>query len=1186
MHATLFALLLFAFSTTCQGGQKCRLVANLEDGKKQVVVAYGTSLTANGAWVTQIADVLNKRYPGLATVINSGGSGQWSEWGVTNLNERVLRKHPDTVFIEFSINDSVERFKGSVEIARTNLDTMIESVLKANPQCDIILMTMTPGNQYPQGHRSYRKDIEAHYEMYRAVANARGLMLIEHYPRWMALQASDKELFQKYVPDTIHPTAEGCARIVTPAILAALGIESAELRAAAVRTEKLAAAAQISEPAKVPNPKSESRAASATKDFRMMVEYADKPLVIGTRKPRFSWEVPLTGRNRKQSAYQILVATSAKLLKPGSADLWDSGKVESAQSVNVEYAGTALRSNLDCFWCVRVWDEAGAAGEFGPAGYFGTGLVEESDWKAQWIGMGRTDEPFSDPTEFQQKRVAPAVAAVEPDPRAPLLRREFALEKPVKRARAFVCGLGLFELRLNGAKVGDDVLATPRTDFRKRVLYSAYDVTGLLRTGGNAVGLILGNGWFNGQKSYWGWQYQWYGSPRAIVQIEIEFTDGSRQRVVSDGTWQGSWSPITFNCIFDGEHYDARLEQPGWDAPGFDTAGWQKVNAVAAPGGKLDPVTHEQNRVVQTIRPVSVREPEPGVFVFDMGVNMTGWVRLELSGGKAGETVVLHYGEAQREDGALNASSNNKARQTDRYTLRGGEKEVYEPRFTYHGFQFVEVRGYPGKPDLGAVTGCFVRAAVPQTGNFECSQELINQIHRCTLQSQLCNVQMGVPTDDTQRPERLGWGCDVWATAQEALYNLWMPRVYQKWVGDFRDQQEQTGMVGMIAPQAGSEEDLVWSAAFVLVPWWQYIHCGDRRILEENYPALERYMEFLRRTGCRKVVSVPPKDVTGKLLWWCGAENRFPPEAERGHLQISQWGDHLSTAEGFIGRSNLPLSIAAAFYYLDASVMEKIATALGHSDDAVRYRKLAAEIKAAFNERFLDSGLGYYDTGVQSAQAWPLAFGLVPEEQRRAVDSYFSRSVGQVQRHLTTGYAGTKFAIEALSNNGHDDIVWKLATATDYPSWGFMLRRNRTTTCEQWNGESGSLNHAALGAAIDEWFYWGLAGIRPDAAAPGFERIIFKPYMPADLTWAKASIATPRGTVASEWRHEGETTTLRVSVPANCSAVVHLPAADAAAITEGGVPAASAEGVKPLPAIDRTSVFEIGSGTYQFEFRK
>ncbi|MBL7222907.1 MAG: family 78 glycoside hydrolase catalytic domain [Candidatus Brocadiae bacterium] len=915
----------------------------------------------------------------------------------------------------------------------------------------------------------------------------------------------------------------------------------------------------------------------------MMVEYAGSPLAIGTRVPRFSWEVPLAGRNRRQSAYQILVATSEELLVPGHADLWDSGKVESPQSVNVPYAGAELRRNQDCFWKVGLWDEAGNEVGFSRTGYFGTALFDQDDWKGQWIGMGDPDEPFSDADTFQQERVAPEVSEIEPDPRSPFMRKEFEVGKPIRRARAFVCGLGLYELRLNGKKVGEGVLATPRTDFRKRVLYSTYDITSRLTRGANTVGLILGNGWFNGQKKYWGWQMQWYGSPRAILQLEIELEDGSHERIVTDESWRGAWSPITFNCIYDGEDYDARLEQAGWDLADFDDASWRRVNVVAAPGGRLVPTTHEAEKVVETIRPVSLNEPEPGVHVFDLGRNMTGWVRLKIHGGGSGDVIKLRFAEAVDDRGTLDTSTNGKARQEDNYILKGTGEEMVEPRFTYHGFQYVEVAGYPGCPELHTIEGRFAHVAVDRTGSFECGSDLINKIHRCTLQSQRCNIQMGVPTDDTQRPERLGWGADAWATANEALYNLWMPRVYAKWIADFCDQQDDRGMVGMIAPQAGSEEDLVWSAAFVLIPWWQYVHYGDRRILEDSYASLQRYITHLEATGLRDVTTAPSDKVIQALIWRSGPEARFPTEEERGYLQISQWGDHLATAEGYVVRANLPLSMATAFFYLDVSTMARIATVLGREEDARQYLDLASKIKEAFNERFFDPGLGYYDTGIQSAQAWPLAFGLVPEDHRQRVSSYFHSNVSFRQRRLTTGYTSTKFAIQALAMAGRDDVIWKLATATSYPSWGYMLRGGRTTTTENWHG-AGSLNHAALGAAIDEWFYWGLAGIRPDESAPGFERIIFKPYLPPGLQRARASLRTARGMVISDWRKEGDVAFLGVTVPANSSATVHIPAENPEQITESGVPAAEAPGVAQLRTENGETLFEVGSGAYRFTF--
>ncbi len=914
------------------------------------------------------------------------------------------------------------------------------------------------------------------------------------------------------------------------------------------------------------------------------VEFASSPLAIDTKTPRFSWTVPLRGRCRHQTAYRILVATSEEILTTDQGDAWDSGKVPSSQSTLISYNGTPLISNRDYFWKVELWDEAGQPTGFSSSARFGTAFYNDSDWKAQWIGMGPPDEPIADPDSFHPGRVTPEIKAIEPDPRAPMMRHEFTLRKTVRRARAFVCGLGLYELRLNGSKVGNEVLATSRTDFRKRVLYGTYDITPLLKLGNNAVGVMLGSGWFSGHKKYWGWQMQWYGSPRAIVQIEVEFADGSSQQVVSDGSWQGAWSPITFNCIYDGENYDARLEQEGWDQPDFKTPQWQPVNLVAAPGGKLVPATHESEQVTETLRPVSMSEPKPGVYIYDLGRNIAGWARLKIRNGEPGQLIKLRFAEALDTEGMLNGTSHAAARHADYYIQKGASEEIYEPRFTYHGFRFVELTGYPGTPDLETLAGRFAHVAVAQTGSFECSSALINNIHRCTVQSQLCNIQMGVPTDDTQRPERLGWGADAWGSAHEAMYNLWMPRVYTKWIRDFQDQQTADGVVGMITPRAGIEEDLVWSAAFLMVPLWQYIHYGDRRILEENYPRLQHYLQYLEATGRNQITQSPLGRGDHNKLPWTPVASRFSTPENKGFLQTSQWGDHLSTAEGFFLRSDLPLSIATAFYFLDASMLAHIAEILGKSEDTIRYRDLAGKIKAAFNARFYEPELGIYDHGIQSAQAWALAFDLVPGENRKKVADYLYENIALTLRRLTTGYVGTKYAIQVLTETGHPDLVWRLANATDYPSWGYMLSKNQTTTAERWDGEEGSLNHVALGAAIDEWFYSTLAGIRPDPASPGFAHIIFKPYLPQDLTWARASIQTERGCIVSSWRQDGTSAWLRIVVPANSKATVHIPAKSLEMVTEGGIPAANAEGVTFLRAENGETVLETGSGIYLFAF--
>jgi alpha-L-rhamnosidase len=904
----------------------------------------------------------------------------------------------------------------------------------------------------------------------------------------------------------------------------------------------------------------------------LWVEFDPEPRALDVGAPRFSWIVPGRGRNLTQTAYHLLVASSLDRLKPGKADLWDTGPVESGESIQTRYAGQPMESNRDYVWKVRTRNQARRWGKWSQIGRFSTALLSPADWTARWIGRGSASEVVSNVDAFVTGRLAPEVKAVEPDLRSPLFRKEFDLSKPVRRARVFVTGLGLYELRLNGQKGGDAVLSPPKTDFRKRILYDTHDVTAQLVPGRNAVGLVLGNGWFNGQKKYWGWQYQWYGSPRALLQLEIEHTDGSHFRIVTDSSWKASWGPVVFNCIYDGEDYDARLEQPGWDSPGFDDSAWAQANEVPSSGGVLASSMAQPNQIMQDVCPVAVREVSLGVFVYDLGQNFTGWVRLKVSG-PAGTTVKMRFAEALHPDGTIHTGTMGGGRAANHYTLKGQGEEIYEPRFTYCGFQYVEVTGYPGTPGLDALAGRFVHTGVLPAGDFKCSSPAMNHIHRCMVQSQRSNLQMGVPTDDTQRPERIGWGADAWISAPQALANLDMPRLYAKWTWDFQDSQAPSGVVGMIVPRAGIEEDLVWSCAYLFIPWWQYARTGDRWILEDHYDSLVAYMDYLATQG-RAELAPRPK----------GTNPLFePPEAKPqplGHLQRSQWGDHLSTAEGFAGRSGLPLSITTAFYCRNAQIMQKIATVLGKPEDARRYGELASAIREAFNRKFFDPATNRYDDGTQGPQAWALDFGLVPEGREKAVFAALLEDLSRHGGHPTTGYPGTPSLIAALMAHDRPDLVWAMANLTDCPSWISMMK-GRTTVPEAWSG-GGSWNHHALASPLDSWFYTILAGIQPDEAHPGYGHIVIRPWVPPDLKWVRASIDTLRGTVASSWRKTRAGLRLDVAIPANACATVYIPAAAAAEVQESGRPLAEAEGVGLVGVRDGALLVHVGSGRYLF----
>ena len=912
----------------------------------------------------------------------------------------------------------------------------------------------------------------------------------------------------------------------------------------------------------------------------MFVEYDPKPIALDIAKPRFSWILDREGIGQKQTAYQIVVASSKNKIDGDDGDMWNSGLVLSDQSSQVNYKGIPLVSNKEYYWKVRIRDGNGKLQPFSKTGVFSTGLLNEEEWTASWIGKGDVHEIRSDVDAFLFKKYSKEIQKIIPDSRSPLFRREFIVDKRVQRARIFVAGLGLYELRLNGKKVGNNVLAPARTDYRKRILYDTYDVTAEINSGTNALGIMLGNGWFNGQKKYWGWQMQWYGSPRAILQLEIEYADGSKSRIVTDGNWKSSWSPIVFNCLFDGEHYDARLEEKDWDKPDFDEGSWIPANVVPSPGGKLCSALHEPDKITQIIKAISVFEPRPDTFVFDLGQNFAGWVRLKVQG-PTGTKVKLRFAERKHANGMIDPSSSRAALQEDHYILKGQGVEIFEPRFTYHGFQYIQVTGFPGIPMLEAIEGRFIQNAVAPAGSFESSNDLINRIHLCTVQSQRSNIQMGVPTDDTQRPERQGWGADALMTSQEAMLNVDIPRVYTKWFQDNRDQQDAMGRIGCIVPRAGIEEDLVWSSAFIIMPWYQYMHYGDTAVLQENYDAMLRHVNFFASQGR---ADIWPKEQGGNPLFDMAV---LQPHMI-GHLQQSQWGDHLSLAKGYKGRSGLPLSISTAFYYHDVQVMEKIAGVLGKKQDQEKFHLLGNEIKNAFNNKFLHKQEGYYDEILsQSAQVWPLYFGMVPAESENDVMNTLLKDIIELNNsHPTTGYIGTKYLLDLLTLKNRQDLVWDMAMKTDFPSWGYFLRDGRTTITEAWTG-GGSQNHLALGAAIDPWFYTVLAGINTIESAPGFKKIKIKPFIPdRDLEWVNASVHTIHGTINSSWRKKSTGLLMEIKIPFNTTATIHLPAAKGATITEGGKPIPANKNIKEITSETSDFIFEVGSGSYFFFISK
>jgi alpha-L-rhamnosidase len=841
---------------------------------------------------------------------------------------------------------------------------------------------------------------------------------------------------------------------------------------------------------------------------------------VDERRPRFSWVLRHERRGERQSAFRVIVSSSEDRALRGEGDVWDSGKVVSPENW-VEYGGPALKSNTRYFWRVKWWDSTGAESPWSQVARFHTGFLEQGDWKASWITGGT------------------------------LLRKEFRLEKPIRRAMAYVTGLGYYELRLNGRKVGDRVLDPGWTDYSKRVLYAVYDVTDLVRQGENAVGIMLGKGRYI--KDY-GYEDRRMG----IFQLEVEFHDGSSARVVSDSTWKASDGPIVSDDIYNGEVYDARLEKEGWDSPGYDDRDWRAAEVVKGSGGKLvSSATFPPIRRVRFIQPLKVLTPRPGVYVYDMGQNFTGWVRLKVRGPR-GTEVKLRFSELADSQGNLDTRNLRKAKATDVYILKGEGEEVYEPRFTYHGFRFVEVTGYPGVPTLDSVVGVVVHSDVEPTGYLVTSNPLLNQIHQNVWWGQLSNL-MSVPTDCPQRDERMGWTGDAQLSAEEAVLNFWMPAFYEKWLNDILDAQTDEGVVPAVVPPYWRRipGDPAWGTAITVIPWTLYLYYGDRRELERAYEGVKKWVSFLLSKSENYVCKV------GTWGDWCPPSHIFPAET--------------------------PLEVTSTWVmYRDLLTLSAMAETLGRKEDASKYAALAEEVREAFNKAFLKED--HYATGSQTCNVLPLALDMVPKERVEAVVKHLLRDIQVTHdNHLNTGIVGTRYLLEVLSKFDRADVAYTIATQTTYPSWGYMIREGATTIWERWEYLAGegmnSHNHIMFGT-VDIWFYRNLGGVR--VIKPGFEEVEIRPDQ-VELKFVAVSLNTVRGPLRVEVER-GVSTRMRVSVPVGTSAKVYVPIPGPnAVVREGktviwaeGRAKESPEGIKGIRLQDRYLEVEVGSGDFDF----
>jgi len=848
-------------------------------------------------------------------------------------------------------------------------------------------------------------------------------------------------------------------------------------------------------------------------------EYLSNPLGIDVRQPRFAWVLDHTARGQRQTAYQILVATQPGLLDQEKGDQWDSGKVVSEDSTQVVYGGKPLESGAAYYWKVRTWDKDGNAGPYSRAAQFEMGLLAADAWKGQWIGGANQ------------------------------LRTEFQLPEAVARARVYVCGLGYYELRLNGVKVGSNVLDPGWTTYDKRVLYTTYDATPLLQRGANVVSVMLGEGW--------------YKARALLLQMNIELVNGKRLSVLSGPAWKGKDGPIASDSVWDGEIYDATRETPGWDRPGFNDSNWTAAQVVSSPGGVLSAQMMPPIRVVDTITPEGLSNPQPGIYVYDLGQNFSGWAQLRVKGPR-GAAVKLRFSELLYDTGMINRENIRGAKARDIYVMRGdGDLEVYEPRFTYHGFRYVEVTGFPGTPSLDSLRGRVVRSAVESVGNFAASKPLLNQIQRLIRWGQSTNLH-SIPTDCDQRDERMGWLGDAHVTAEEAMLNFDMAAFYTNFVRDIRDVQGADGSLTDTVPHRYGRRpaDPAWGTAYPLLCWYMYEQYGDRRILEENYEGLKKYVEFLRTKA--------PDNV----------------------LRYSYYGDWVAI-EPTPGEL-----VSDAYYYYDVQLLAKMAGILGKAADAQSYAQLAAQIKDAFHCEFYDAKHGVYATGTQTANTLPLFLDLVPPQAKEGVGGkLFNDVVYQHDSHVTTGFIGVKHLFPLLTRSGLSDLAYDLATQTTFPSWGYMIANGATTLWELWHKRTGpsmnSHNHPMMGS-VGAWFYQALAGINVEPEGVGYRRIRIEPQIVRDLTWVSATVETVRGTVSSSWTHSPGIITLEVVIPVNSDAKIVVPKEEQMSevvvyecdrtVWEKGKYVPGAAGVTGASQGKEGSiVFDVGSGRYAFK---
>ena len=902
--------------------------------------------------------------------------------------------------------------------------------------------------------------------------------------------------------------------------------------------------------------KQDQSSAPDLKAVELSCEMLKDPVGIDAPNPRLSWKLQTEARGVRQTAYRLMVASSEEKLAVGQADVWDSGKQNSDASILIPYAGPELRSSRYYYWKVQIWTNANKEAVESETARWATGLFTENDWKnSRWIGL---DGPMPWDVEKAHARLS-----------ARYYRNEFNCAKPVRQALVHISGLGLYELWINGGRIGNHVMTPAPTDYRRSILYNSYDVTSSLQQGQNALGVIVGNGrYYAMRQNYKPYKWANFGYPKLRMILNIEYEDGTRQTIGSNERWMMTADgPIISNNELDGEEYDARKEFPGWTEVGFKTGrNWFPAQRVTIPTAVIRAQPNPEMKVSDVFHPQSITKINKNTYILDMGQNMTGWIRMKVKG-NAGHEVKLRFAEILQEDGSLSMANLRDAMVTDKYILKGDPQgEEWAPIFTTHGFRYVELSNYPGEPKPENFIGEFVSDEMEDLGYFESSSEVLNGIVRNAYWGIKGNYK-GMPIDCPQRNERMPWLGDRTIGAYGESFLLENDKLYAKWMDDIREAQRWDGSIPDVAPAYWNyySDDVTWPAAFFFISEMLYRQFGDLRPIEKNYESMKLFMEHMRRHYLKDGLLV-----ADKYGDWC-----MPPEAP----EIIHSKDPSRITEGAL--------ISTAYFYKLYHIMSGFANLLNKPEDSMVYLIMAQDMKTAFNRHFYNSENQYYGNNTVTANLLPLAFDLVPAEARKGVEENVQKTLLETYGGtMATGVIGGSWLMRELTAMGRGDIAFLLASTTKQPSWGYMLTKGATTIWELWNGDTAapsmnSGNHVMLLGDLLIWCFENLAGISSDTEQVAYKRIVMKPdFGIADLNFINASYKTPYGLVVSIWKNSEGYLDWSIKVPANASALVCLPVVQKKNIKESDRPISSSRTIRYLGTENNGTLIELGSGEY------